>query len=95
MAHLLILYQLLAVAVVHFVSFGIMCAMISTRTAPAALRRAFDVIMAIVTLPVAVEFYKRLGPSLDSPPIFPICTVGAASVAFAAAYAYLRRLALR
>ena len=94
-AFVLILFYLLLVTGIYWTCFGLMCACISSRTAPRTLRRTFDVITAIVTLPVALALFFSGSPAIDSFPFVRITLLCIGSIVFGALYAYLRRLALR
>ncbi len=94
-AFVLGLFYLLLVVALYWTSFGVMCAVISTRSASPVLRRTFDIVTAIVTLPVAITLFFRGSPAIGTIPFVRLMILCLGGCAFGALYAYLRRLALR
>src|SRR5687767_2191361 len=86
---------LLLPAVLYLATFGVVCTFISTiRTRP-WLRRVVDTVAAIATLPLAFLLFRPVFSSITSPAVLFFSVPCLAGLGCGAAYASLRKLALR
>ena len=86
---------LLLPAVLYLATFGVVCTFIATLQSRPWFRRGLDTFAAIATLPLAFLLLRPVFSAISSPAVLFFTVPCLAGLGFGAAYASLRKLALR